>query len=96
MSVVPLVLLGLLYVTAVVVYSVLARQSPLPLLFPDEGIYGSLAQSLAAGDGLTIRGVPVDLNSTLYVYLIAPAWQLASGQRCVRARADDRRGARSA
>ena len=26
-----------------------------------------------------IRGVPVDLHSPLYVYLIAPAWKMASG-----------------
>lgn len=75
----PLALLALLYVVATAVYSLLARQSPVPLLFPDEGIYGELAQSLAAGDGLKIRDIPVDLRSTLYVYLISPAWRISSG-----------------
>jgi len=78
-SAAPLAPLALLYVAATAIYAVLARQSPVPLLFPDEGIYGSLAQSLADGKGLTIRSVEVDLNSTLYVYLIAPAWKLTSG-----------------
>ena len=75
----PLVALALLYVLATILYALLARRAPLPLLFPDEGIYGSVAQSLADGDGFALRGVPVDLPSKLYVYLIAPAWKLSSG-----------------
>lgn len=78
-SVAPLALVALLYVVAFVVYTVLARQSQIPLLLPDESVYGSLAQSLANGDGLTIRGVGVDLPSKLYVYLVAPAWKISSG-----------------
>lgn len=75
----PVAALALLYVVATVLYALLARRVPLPLLFPDEGVYGLLAQSVAAGDGLALRGIPVDLKSTLYVYLIAPAWKLSSG-----------------
>jgi hypothetical protein len=76
---IPLILLVALFVLSAVVYTLLAHQSPIPLLLPDEGVYMQLAQSVAAGDGFEIRGIPVDLNSPLYVYLIAPAWKWASG-----------------
>ncbi len=75
----PILLLGALYAVAVALYFVLARQSPIPLVQPDEIIYGTLAQSVADGDGLTIRGGESGLRSALYVYLIAPAWKFASG-----------------
>ncbi|MCU0314634.1 MAG: hypothetical protein MUC84_11320, partial [Solirubrobacteraceae bacterium] len=69
---------GALYLLAVLVYVLLARDQPVPLVTPDEYTYGGAARSLAGGDGLTILGEPVDLRAALYVYLIAPAWWLGS------------------
>ena len=72
--------LALLYVAAAVVYALLARPVADPTAVPRRGHLRARSRSrVAAGDGLAIRGIPVDLNSTLYVYLIAPAWKLGSG-----------------
>ena len=49
----PWALLVAIYVLGVAGYSLLAHQSPIPLLIPDEITYGSLARSLANGDGLS-------------------------------------------
>jgi hypothetical protein len=50
-----------------------------PIVFPDELLYAKLAQSLAAGDGLTIRGEAVFFPSPLPVLAEVPAWLLGSG-----------------
>lgn len=68
-----------LYLVAVVVYVLLAKAQPVPLVTPDEYTYGGAARSLANGDGLSVLGESADLKAALYVYLIAPAWWLASG-----------------
>jgi hypothetical protein len=59
---------------AAVLYSLLGALQTVPLVSPDEFIYGHLAQSLAAGDGFTWRGDPVGLHAALWVYMITPAW----------------------
>lgn len=66
------------YVLAVAVYAVLAQKEPVPIVTPDEFIYGGAARSLINGDGLTVLGEPANLKAALYVYLIAPAWLLKS------------------
>ena len=66
-----------LYVLAVLVYAVLGHREAVPLVAPDEFIYGHLARSLADGQGFTWRGDGVSLHAALYVYAIAPAWLLA-------------------
>lgn len=63
-----------LYGIAVVVYLLLARRIPLPLINPDEYTYGHLARSIADGDGMTWRGEDIALRSALYIYAIVPAW----------------------
>jgi hypothetical protein len=68
------VLLGLLYLLAVLTYVLLGRGQPVPQVTPDEFTYGTLARSLADGDGLAIRGEPFELRAALYIYAIAPAW----------------------
>jgi hypothetical protein len=45
-----------------------------PAIYIDELLYSQLAQSLAAGDGLTVRGEPVFFPGLLPVLLQAPAW----------------------
>ena len=63
-----------LFALAVVVYVVLALDSPLPVLFPDEFRYSHLARGLADGTGGDWRGAPVSQTAALYVYFLAPAW----------------------
>jgi hypothetical protein len=50
-----------------------------PIVFPDELLYSKLAQALAAGDGLTIRGEAVFFPSPLPVLAEVPAWLFGSG-----------------
>jgi hypothetical protein len=50
-----------------------------PIVFPDELLYSKLAQSLAAGEGLTIRGETVFFPSPLPALAEVPAWLLGSG-----------------
>ncbi len=52
----------------------------MPVIAPDEFLYGHLARSLAEGDGLSFYGASQQLRTALYVYLIAPSWLLASGE----------------
>lgn len=68
------------YAAATLLYIALGRGAPVPQLYPDEQLYSALAHSVAAGDGLAWRGAPVDLKSSLWVYLITPAWLLTDGQ----------------
>ncbi|MBX5470214.1 MAG: glycosyltransferase family 39 protein [Thermoleophilaceae bacterium] len=63
-----------LAVAAGLAYWLLARSSPLPVVFPDELIYGDAARSFAAGHGLTMRGVSASVPNPLYVVLASPAW----------------------
>ena len=45
-----------LYVASLVVYGLLSRQQSVPWLFPDEFIYGNVAQNIAHGAGANWRG----------------------------------------
>jgi hypothetical protein len=45
-----------------------------PAVFGDELLYSKLAQSIAAGHGLVLRGEPVSFPAPLAILLEAPAW----------------------
>ena len=64
---------------AVLVHGALAQRQKIPLVLPDEFLYGNYARSLANGDGLTWRGGHEGLRSLLYVFAIAPSWLVSSG-----------------
>lgn len=53
----PVATLVAIVVVAALVNALVAIQQRVPNLFPDEIVYGKLAQSLAAGDGLSWRGI---------------------------------------
>jgi hypothetical protein len=73
----PVLALGGIYVLSVIAYAVLASRQPVPNLFPDEIHYGELAQSFAAGNGLTWRGHGLGLPP-LWPLITAPAWATGS------------------
>ncbi|MCU0314139.1 MAG: hypothetical protein MUC84_08790, partial [Solirubrobacteraceae bacterium] len=73
-----LALLVLLYVLSAVVITLLGRAQAGPLFSPDEFLYGALAESVAAGEGLSIRGADQEIRAALLVYVLAPAWKAAS------------------
>ena len=54
----------------------LVRGMAAPFIFVDELVYSELAKGLAAGDGYSVRGLPVSGYSLLYPLLIAPAYAL--------------------
>lgn len=68
-----------LYIAAVALYILLGRGQAVPLTVPDELTYGHLASAMAQGSSLGWRGDPVSLRAALYVYLVTPAWVVASG-----------------
>ena len=73
----PAVALGGLTLLAIVVFGLIAKSHSIPSLFPDEFIYGNVAQSIAHGNGANWRGegqgVPL-----LYPLLIAPGFAVGS------------------
>ena len=70
-----------IYVVAAAVYVLLgARSTRSRSIFPDELVYGHLARSVAAGDGLSWYGADQSWPMALYIYLLAPSWLLASGE----------------
>src|SRR5436190_21453174 len=52
----PAVALGGLTLLAILVFGLIAKSHSIPSLFPDEFIYGNVAQSLSDGNGATWRG----------------------------------------
>lgn len=69
-----------IFALAAAVYALLGSLQAVPVIAPDEFVYGHLARSLADGDGLSFYGADQSLPMRLYVYLIAPGWILASGE----------------
>lgn len=67
-------LLVAMYGVAVLVYTLLGHQQPLPQVSPDEYQYAALARSFADGHGLTYNGGSIGIRAALYIYTIAPAW----------------------
>ena len=49
-----------------------------PAVFGDELLYSKLAESLASGNGFTVRGEPVFFPAPLAVFLQVPAWLIDS------------------
>ena len=70
----PKLLLPALYLVAVVYHWLQGRGHVTPAVFGDELLYSKLAQSLAAGDGFTVRGEPVFFPAPLPVLAQVPAW----------------------
>jgi hypothetical protein len=57
--------LAAIFGAAVLYHWLNSRGHVTPIVFPDELLYSKLAQALAAGDGLTIRGEAVSFPSPL-------------------------------
>lgn len=74
-----------LVVVSVVVYSLLAQLRAVPTAFPDEYLYSALGRSLAAGNGLSVRGTPAHFPALLEPLLTAPAWWLPHVEQSLRA-----------
>lgn len=70
--------LGAVYVVAVLAYLALGQLREVPVLNPDEFLYGHLAQGIADGTGFAWRGESTRLYALLYVLLITPAWIVGS------------------
>lgn len=62
--------------TAVIFLLSVGHESP--RRYQDEFLFWALAKSFAAGDGLTWRGVDLNLRSWLYPVLLAPSFWLSS------------------
>jgi hypothetical protein len=71
----PLALLGL-FAVAVLYHWIQALGHETPAVFTDELMFAELARSLAAGDGLTVRGVDFLFPSFLPAVFQAPVWLL--------------------
>ena len=54
----------------------LGSRMPAPFIFTDELQYQENARSLAAGDGIEVRGEPYGIVSVLYPLLLAPVYAL--------------------
>jgi hypothetical protein len=67
---------GLVVGGAVALHAWLASRMPAPFIFTDELTYQENARSLAAGEGLRVRGEPFGVVSVLYPLLLAPAYAL--------------------
>jgi hypothetical protein len=73
------VALAAVFGAAVVYHWLNSRGHVTPTVFPDELLYSKLAQALAAGEGLTVRGEAVFFPSPLPVLAEVPAWLIGSG-----------------
>jgi hypothetical protein len=73
----PLVTLGVIYLTSVLVYTWVGRKYMFPNLFPDEMYYGKLSQNLALGNGLEWRGSGYGLPP-LWPALLSLVWRFGS------------------
>jgi len=74
----PKTVLAGIYVLAFAYHWLQSRAHVSPAVFGDELLYSKLAQSLAAGDGFSIRGEPVFFPAPLAILAEAPAWLLDS------------------
>ena len=66
--------LGLVFVAAAAYHALQSRAHVAPAIFTDELLYSKLAQSIAAGEGLAIRGEPFFFPAPLAPLLQALAW----------------------
>ena len=70
----PKLVLAGLFVVAAAYHWLQSRSHLTPAVFTDELLHSKLAQSLAAGDGLSVRGERVFFPAPLPAVLQAPAW----------------------
>jgi hypothetical protein len=71
-----------LLAAALLVVAQLGRLTP--TVFPDEWVWGRLAENLAAGEGYVYRGATSAFRS-LYPFVIFPAWTALDGEGAYRA-----------
>ncbi|HEU4974943.1 MAG TPA: hypothetical protein VFT50_07600 [Baekduia sp.] len=74
----PALMVAGIVLVAAAAYSVLALQSPIPSIAPDEYFYSQLVRGLAHGTGFAWRGEPLHQTAALYIYFIAPVWAAVS------------------
>ena len=74
----PKTVLAGIYVLAFAYHWLQSRAHVSPAVFGDELLYSKLAQSVAAGDGFSIRGETVFFPAPLAILAQAPAWLLDS------------------
>jgi hypothetical protein len=74
----PKAALAGIYLVAVAYHWLQSRAHVTPAVFGDELLYSKLAQSLASGDGFTVRGEAVFFPAPLSVLVQVPAWLLDS------------------
>lgn len=70
----PAIWLGLIVSASAAARLAAAWRHTSPRTFPDEYLYAALARSLAAGDGLAVRGAPARFPAPLEPLLTAPLW----------------------
>jgi hypothetical protein len=68
------VALAFVFVAAAVYHALQSRAHVTPAIFTDELLYSKLAQSIAAGEGLTLRGQPFFFPAPLAPLVQAPVW----------------------
>lgn len=74
---VDLLILLVVWLSASIIYFLLARGYETPRHQQDEFLYWALGKSFAAGDGFAWRGIGTPLPSFLYPVTISPAFQIA-------------------
>lgn len=67
------VITGIWAILTVIIY-LLATGHESPRRYQDEFLFWALAKNFAGGDGMTWRGSSLNLRSTLYPFLLAPAF----------------------
>ncbi|MBJ7354476.1 MAG: glycosyltransferase family 39 protein [Thermoleophilaceae bacterium] len=70
------IITGIWAVLTVIIY-LLATGHESPRRYQDEFLFWALAKNFAGGDGMTWRGVGLEMRSTLYPFLLAPAFWFA-------------------
>jgi hypothetical protein len=74
----PRVALALVYLVAFAYHWLQSRAHVTPAVFGDELLYSKLAESLASGNGFTLRGETVLFPAPLAIFLQVPAWLIDS------------------
>ncbi len=74
----PRLVLALVYLVAFAYHWLQSRAHVTPAVFGDELLYSKLAESLASGNGFTLRGETVLFPAPLAIFLQVPAWLIDS------------------
>jgi hypothetical protein len=70
------IITGIWAILTVIIY-LLATGHESPRRYQDEFLYWALAKNFAGGHGMTWRGVGLEMRSTLYPFLLAPAFWIS-------------------